>query len=418
MAVAGTGVALVAIVFGGGWAAPIRWGLVILGLTAPLRALSDCTDFILQATKRFDASAIGLIVRAVITLVVQTVLVYFLGFYGMFIGLVVGTVVVLGLWTRMGLTGVRQPAFRWRMDPPSLLEVLLVGIPITLFGQLWALFMAIDNIIVAGYIDIKHLGYYSLAVSTTSYIILVPKGIGAALFPRIIERYSPSGDIKSIRHYATDVQRLLTYALVSPAIAALFFLLPVLVRQALPEFTPAIPAIHVALAGCFFIALIQMPVKVLTAAGHRWALTAIMVGCLALNAAANYIAVAVLDGGVTGAAIATAFSYMSVFVVLTGFCLIKAYPLRAALLHMAEMFTIFAYLAAVLWGVQWLLGDGAAALPDIALGLAKLALSLLLLLPWLIRAEVRYGVFTTIWSLLRGWGGRVSLLLRQRSNTT
>jgi O-antigen/teichoic acid export membrane protein len=402
MAVLGTCVAVAAIAFGGEWAPEIRWGLVILGLTAPLRSLTDCTDFILQATKRFDASALGLIVKASITLFVQTALVAVFGFYGMFMGLVIGSVVVLALWIRMGLTGPRRPAFRWGVDRRSLAEVVAVGIPITLFAQVWALFMAVDGVIVAGYIDVEHLGYYALAISTTSYIILVPKGIGAALFPRIIERYAPSGDIRSIRHYATDVQRLLTYALVSPAIMALFFLLPVLVRQALPEFTPAVPAIHVALAGCFFIALIQMPVKVLIAAGHRWALTLMMVGLLAFNAAANYTAVAVLDSGVTGAAVATATSYMAVFIALTGFLLLKAYSRRSAFLHFAEMFTVFAYLVTVLWGVELLLGDGGAnAGVDIGLGVMKLGLSLLLFLPWLIRAQKRYGVFGTIWSLVR-----------------
>src|SRR3954447_16992204 len=415
MAVVGTGVALAAIVFGGGWAPEVRWGLVILGLTAPLRSLADCNDFILQSTKRFDASALGLIVKASIALVVQTALVAVFGFWGMFMGLVIGTLVVLAMWTRMGLTGPRRPAFRWGIDRRSLREVVAIGIPITLFTQTWALFMAADSVIVAGYIDVTHLGYYALAVSTTSYIILVPKGIGAALFPRIIERYAPTGDIRTIRHYATDVQRILTYALISPAIMALFFLLPVLVRQALPEFTPAVPAIHVALAGCFFIALIQMPVKVLIAAGHRWALTAMMVGLLGFNIAANYVAVAVLDAGFTGAALATAISYMMVFVLLTGFLLLKAYSKRSALMHLAEVFGVFLYLIAVLWGVELLLGDGGSdAGLDIALGVMKLVLSLLLFLPWLIRAQVRYGVFGTIWSLDRRGSTTVSSYLSRR----
>ena len=55
----------------------------------------------------------------------------------------------------------------------------------------------------------------------------------------------------------------------------------------------------------FFLALINMPTKLLITIGYRWNLVAIIGGCLALNAAANYVAIGVLDGGLTAAALAT-----------------------------------------------------------------------------------------------------------------
>jgi O-antigen/teichoic acid export membrane protein len=409
MAVGGVIVAVVALVAGGSWAPPVRWGLVILGLTGPLRSLTDCHDFLIQATKRFDASAAGLLLRAVVTVTVQTACVYFFGFYGMFIGLMVGTVLVLVMWRRMGLTSFRRPAFRWRIERSPLLEVLAVGVPIMIYSQIWQLFLAVDNLIVAGFIDVKNLGYYALAVSVTSYVLFLPKGIGAALFPRMLERYAPSGDIRSIRHYVTDVQRILTFLLIPPAIASLYFLLPVLIRQALPSFEPAIPVIHVMVVGSFFISIVQMPIKMLIAAGYRWRVTGLMGLSLALNAGANYLAVAVLDGGVRGAAIATSVSYATLFLIMTTYGLGKAYSRREVALHIAQLLAVFAYLMAALWGTETLFGPGGGSVAhDIAIGVTKLVVCLVALTPLFVLAQRRYRAFSTIFDLLRSAFGKVA----------
>ena len=403
MAVCGIGLALVAIAVGGEWAPEVQWGLVILGLTAPLRSLADCHDFLIQATKRFDASAMGLLLRAFITVTIQTALVYFFGFWGMFLGLLLGTVAVLWMWARLGLTGLQTPAFRWRIHPAALREVLSVGFPIMIQGQSWQLFLAIDNLIVAAYINVTNLGYYALAVSVTSYVLFLPRGIGAALFPRMLEKFAPSEDIRSIRHYITDVQRILSYLLLGPIIAALYFLLPVLIRQALPAFVPAIPVIHIMVAGSFFISMVQMPTKVLIAAGYRWRVAWLQLGSVAVNAGANYLAVAVLGGGIKGAAIATSASYAVLFLVVTGYALSKAFNPREVVVHIGEVLVAFVYLVGVLWAIEALVGPGGGSfLRDSAIGVVKLAICLVLVSPWALVAERRYGALTTIRGMLGG----------------
>jgi O-antigen/teichoic acid export membrane protein len=402
MAVGGLAVAAGVVGFGQGMAPPLRWGIVILALTAPLRALVDCHDLLIQMTKRFDASAAGLLLRAGVTISFQTLFVLLFGYYGMFMGLVLGAVLVLWMWARMDLTGLRRPAFRLGLERRPLGEAIGVGVPIMVQGQTWYLFLAIDNLIVAAFIDVKNLGYYALAVSVTSYVVLLPKSIGQALFPRMLERFAQSRDIRSIRHYATDVQRILAYLLVPPAIASLYFLLPVLVRQALPSFEPAIPVIHVMVAGSFFIAIAQMPTEFLITTGYRWQLAGLGALALAINAGANYFAVAVVDGGIRGAAIATSASYAALFLIVSTYALGKAYTRREVWLHIAELLGVFAYLMASVWGVELLLGPGGGSLlHDVAIGIAKLAICLVLLAPWFVLAQRRYRAFSTIAELLR-----------------
>ena len=72
-------------------------------------------------------------------------------------------------------------------------------------------------------------------------------------------------------------------------------------------------------------------------------------GCLAVNAAANYVAVAVLDQGIEGAAVATVFSYFVVFVATSGYALNMMIGRRAMIAHVSELVFVAAYVAAVLW---------------------------------------------------------------------
>jgi O-antigen/teichoic acid export membrane protein len=407
VAVAGVLVSAVALGFGADWPPEIRYGLILLGLTAPLRFLTDCHDNVLQSTKRFDVVSLGLIVRAAIVLTLQTLFVLVWGFWGMFAGLVAMAVGQLLLWNRLGLTSWRRPAFRRRIQGARLKELVAYGFPMMIHAQIWLLFLAIDNLIVARFLDVTQLGYYALAVSVTTYIMLLPKGIGAALAPRMAERFGRTGEVGSIRHYATDVQQLLAFTLIPILVASAFFLMPVLIRYALPEFSPAIPVVRITVAASFFISLSNMPIKVILTSGRNWRLVALMIGCLAVNGVANYLAVAVLDRGLKGAAVATALSYFVLFAAVTTFALRRSLGTRGVIAHIAELVLVFAYVSAALWGIEWAVGPGAGGLAgDLLTGTAKLGLFVVLLAPWAALVERRYKGLTAMRSMVSA-GARV-----------
>jgi O-antigen/teichoic acid export membrane protein len=400
---AGLTIAGIAIAFGSRWQPQMRYGLVLLGLIAPLAELADAHERLMQATKRFKVSSVLAIVRAAVALTLQTLFVWLFGFYGMFMGAVAVAVAALVVWNRLGLTSLRAPAFRWRIERTRLRELSRFGIPMMLQGQIWALFLVVDNLIVAAFIDVKHLGYYAVACSATTYVMLLPQGIGSALVPRMSESFGRTGDPASIGRYATDVQRLLAQMLVPVVVGAAFFLMPVLIRQALPQFTPAIPVVRIMVAASFVISLSTMPIKVLLATGHRWSVTGLTLLSLAINAIANYVAVGVLHGGLEGAAWAVAFSYFATFVVLTAFALTRTLPARRTIAHLGELIVVFAYTISALWAIEVVLGAGGGdPIHDVGIGAAKMAVLLVALAPLFALAEARFQGLTAVASLLRG----------------
>jgi O-antigen/teichoic acid export membrane protein len=395
----GSLVAVVAIVFGGGHSEQLRFGLVLLGVTAPLRHLTDIHEVIIQGVKRFDIEALTVVVQAIIALTLQTLAVKAFGFYGLFLGLVAMNLASFALWLRLGVITPQRPAFRLGIHRPALRETIRFGAPILVYAQVWLLFQAVDSLIVAGALDLRQLGFYALAVSVTTYVLYLPKSIGAALFPRMAERFARTGDIDSIQHYAADVQRLLAYIAVPLAIAVGFFTFPVLILHALPAFAPAIDVVQIMIGASFFMALMNMPIKVLMTAGYRWSLTSIMLVCLALNAGLNVLAVGPLHWGLKGAAAATAISYMVTWGVTTAYSLSRSMPARKVALHLGEILVVFGWTYGAMHGIESLLGPTQSNIvSDIALTTAKLTLFLLALTPWLWLAERRLGGIT----MLRG----------------
>jgi O-antigen/teichoic acid export membrane protein len=392
-ALAGLIVIGVALAFGASWSPQLRWGVVLLGLLAPLRALVDVHYDLIRLVRRFDILAASLVLTGLLTLSVQTALVYALGYYGMFAGLALLCVASLATWWWFGFAGIRRPAFRPRLVRRRLRELVLAGIPITLYSNIWILFISVDTLLVASLLSVKQVGYYSLAVSVNSYLLFLPRIVSSAIFPRMQETYGESEDAAAVRHYAWDVPRVLAFVFVPLMIAAAFFLLPVLVRAVLPAFVPGIPAMRVMVAGAIFLALVDMPIEFLITVNARWLATALIVGCLALNAGLNLVALLGFDGGIRGAAIATASSYLVLWLVMTVVALRRVYTARLVAVQIATLLAVSAQLLGLLWLLERLVGTSDRGSVDLALGLAKVALALALMTPWFVYAERRYAVF-------------------------
>jgi O-antigen/teichoic acid export membrane protein len=322
----------------------------------------------------------------------------------MFAGLVLATLAAFVYWSAVGLALPRAPAFAFRIDRARLGELMRIGFPILVYSQIWVLFSSVDSLIVARFVNVTNLGYYALAVSVTSYVMLLPNSIAIAIFPRMQEQFARR-EHAAVRQYVVDVQTMLALVLVPLFIASVFVGLPVLIRQALSAFDPAIVVVQIMVAGSFLLALVQIPIEYLITTNRRWQTTVLMIACLAVNAAANLVAVTVLHGGVRGAAIATVLSYGVVFAAATTYALVHEVNRPELLAHTTVLLAAGTYTVGVLWVVEMLVGHGRSASADIALALAKLGLEIVLLAPLGLLAERRYGTVGALLALARRRGG-------------
>lgn len=417
-ALVGVIVAVGALFAGGGWPAELRYGLVILGVLAPLRTITDFHQVIYQAIRRFDALSIGLLVNGAATLALQTGLVVAFGYWGMWLGLLVVSLSTLAVWRMMSLTGPSTAAFRLRVVKSRVRELAGVGFPILIYSQIWILFFSVDTFLVASMLDVRRLGFYALAISVNSYVLFLPKVVSTALFPRMQEAYAQERAISSIRRYSLDVPRVLAWVLLPAALGAVFYLLPVIIRHALPAFTPAIPATRVMVAGAFFLAYVEMSIELMITAGNRWLVAGLMLGCLGINGIANWIALGPFGAGILGAAIATSVSYAIFCGIITGVGVWATMGRRTAVTQLAIGFGTFAWIGAALWGVEALAGGANPSLGiDVLRAVGDLGLFGLLVAPLFVLGQRQYGALSTIWALfLRGARACLRLAVRAPSS--
>jgi O-antigen/teichoic acid export membrane protein len=146
---------------------------------------------------------------------------------------------LLALAGSLTLYAGRPLPVRARWDRAMFVELVRIGFPIWLLGQLNALFMTLDRLVLAD--SPQTLGYYSVAAQFAMMSTMVPTAFSAVLYPQMSRRYGET-------HVAMDLWRTALQTCAWAALAALgvgvvsCLLIPPFVRIVLPAYVPGIEA--------------------------------------------------------------------------------------------------------------------------------------------------------------------------------
>jgi phage tail sheath gpL-like len=165
---------------------------------------------------------------------------------------------------------------------------------------------------------------------------------------------------------------------------------------------------RILVVGALCVALVHMPIELLLTIGRRWLAVSILVAGFVANAVANLVAIVVLDGGIRGAALATAGVYALLFVVATAASLWG----RGALAHTATTTLAVAWTAGAFFVVGRIVPSGGRLWGDVATAAGAYAVALVLVAPLLILSERRYRLAKRVGSVAR------RLLRRLRASRT
>jgi O-antigen/teichoic acid export membrane protein len=171
-----------------------------------------------------------------ITSLASSILVMFLGYYGLCIRLLL----VEGINFILHWQG-RPLRVKPRWDKQRLKGLFKIGAPIFVTGQLYAWWWILNSTLVLFYFHSYGLGIFQLAVITATTIEILFISMGQVLYPRMAETYGKKEDIGEL---VTLARRPLGYlALVTiPLIIIGWLLLPIVVPIILPKYSEAIPA--------------------------------------------------------------------------------------------------------------------------------------------------------------------------------
>ena len=158
-----------------------------------------------------------------------------------------------GLLLRAGALAVLQVALLWwqrpirhrtRWQPAELLALAKIGFPIWVVGQLTAMFMTLDRLVLAD--SLESLGYYSIAAQFAALSTMVPTAFNAVYYSQMAREYGSN-------HQAMALWRLAKHAAIRSTGCSLALglagwgLIPPFITYVLPAYVPGIPAAQWAL---------------------------------------------------------------------------------------------------------------------------------------------------------------------------
>lgn len=153
-----------------------------------------------------------------------------------------------GLLFRAGAMAVLNIAMLWHQRPArhmprwqarQVWALMRIGFPIWTIGQLGALFMTLDRVVLADSPEL--LGFYSIAAQFAALSIMVPTAFNAVHYPHMAREYGVSHSAMAIWRQAGSVAiRSISCSLVLGLVC--WVLIPPFVTQVLPAYVPGISA--------------------------------------------------------------------------------------------------------------------------------------------------------------------------------
>ena len=212
----------------------IRWAFGAAAAAGGLQAIASADLIVLKARERFRTLAKSLVLSATVQACMLVACAGLLGFRGMFLAWVAGNL-CQAIWIRRSIPAVERP--RIRGVPPNVpareavRRVLSVGVPVSIFSFIKGVQHTMDRYFVAVGVGISALGVYSLAISLTFALQLVPNSLAGSLLPvlvREVEGKVRPKDRKRVAHLAV------CHASISVGVLALIGL-----HLGIPRFLPS-----------------------------------------------------------------------------------------------------------------------------------------------------------------------------------
>jgi len=252
------------------------------------------------------------ILIAVLDLGAKVFLVIKFGLYG----LLWASVLTLGLGLLYFSTASREKLkFALKFPFAEVKHLFKVGFPIFILGFVFMTLRNIDRIMIIRFLGVENLGFYTIALMASVYMLQLPNLVYAVVFPRFYQAYGERQNIYKIKDIF--LKPTLVFAYSFPILAGcIIIFLPLLVKYLLPAYTPGLIPAYILLLGCSFLVLINMSNYLMIALNKQIYMVAIGIVCILIAVALNYTAVTKFNLGLCGIAIGTSLAHFTYATVL------------------------------------------------------------------------------------------------------
>lgn len=273
----------------------------IIVLLIPAFLFETFGSSLLVAYERFKLlSSIDFLLRLMDTaLVLLVIYVFRLGLTGVLVSFLFYFIVKCAI---LFLYGFRGETVRWRPDFKSMYSSIRFGLKSHAQSLTGILHYKVDIYILAVFVGVTEIGYYSIAVALVSLIFFIPDAVGHVMYPRVAALKDDEANA-----FTAQTCRNTLFITVAPAIAILLFgrfLIGFLYGQ---EYLPACRALYLLMPGTAMMCVYKILTRNFTSRNRQQLTVYAGLLGLATNLAFNLILIPKM--GIAGAALATTVSY-------------------------------------------------------------------------------------------------------------
>ena len=235
--------------------------LRVIAVLVFMRQLYDFFTLLLRSAHEFAFLGRLQIFFAVTDLALVTFLIITFGFYGFLWAMAMTYAVIIGY---ISYRIRRRYKLRFYMNKALLMNLVKIGILMTLIGVVVNLRVTIDRLMVLKFLGITELGYFGMSLVLIQFIFLIPSSISQIMYPRLVEKYGSSNkDTAALRNYMEISTQTLAYSM-PLLIGEVFLILPFGIRAVLPQYIPGTVAAQITILGLFFFSVGIMATNFLT----------------------------------------------------------------------------------------------------------------------------------------------------------
>lgn len=219
----------------------LRVNLILLAALATIpQTIAFTLDAIFIAIQRLKVSSIGLIVLNLSTTLIGILLVKDFGATGAVVALIIGQLIYLFALTIFLLT--QKLKLSINIEWTTLKQVLKGSLPYGIVGILGLLYFKIDTLMLAYLKGNFEVGIYGIAYKFLEAVVFIPAVLSTALFPSIV-KIIDNNPKNAYKLYLKVTVLLFSISIL--VVVSYLFLLPMIINNFLPQYSPAIEVIRI-----------------------------------------------------------------------------------------------------------------------------------------------------------------------------
>ena len=213
-----------------------------------------------------------------------------MGFYGLCSRMAVPSFLAVWLYHRN-----RPLKVTYRFDVKTLRELITLGLPFSLWGNLYtSVWAASESALVLSLGGVKTLGLFAVATVMRSAVNSIPMSIWQVLTPRVVTSYAQDGSVRNANTRIVWVTIALTGFMVLLVWLG-SFLLELFVPHFIPKYSAGIPLMK----ACLWFPVIEaafLPANTLFATGRPWLFGRSVIAGIIVFPLATYLLIPVIGG--------------------------------------------------------------------------------------------------------------------------